>query len=52
MSLVLKMLLTKLFPQKVVISLAIKVLEWLATKSSNKLDDVLVAELKKALSNG
>ena len=50
MSLVLKMLLTKLLSEKVIISLVIKVLEFLSAKSSNKLDDTLVAELKKALS--
>ena len=49
MSAILKLLLTKLLSEKVLIAIVIKVCEYLASKSSNKLDDVLVKELKKAL---
>ena len=49
MSAVLKVLLTRLLSEKVLVAIVIKVCEYLAAKSSNKLDDALVAELKKAL---
>ena len=40
---------TKILTQKVMIAIVIKVCEYLAAKSSNKLDDVLIKEFKKAL---
>ena len=48
MSAILKILLTKLLSEKVLVAIVIKVCEYLAAKSSNKLDDVLVKELKKS----
>ena len=49
MSAILKILLTKLLSEKVLVAIVIKVCEYLAAKSSNNLDDVLVKELKKSL---
>ena len=49
MSVILKLLITKLVTEKVMIAVTLHVLEYLAAKSSNKLDDKLVAELKDAL---
>ncbi|MBJ7539076.1 hypothetical protein [Marinomonas transparens] len=46
---VLKVTLTKLFTEKVLIAIFIHVAEYLTKKTSNTLDDELVAEVKKAL---
>lgn len=46
---ILKTLLTKLFTEKVLINVFIKVAEYLVTKTSNDLDDKLVIEIKAAL---
>ena len=40
---------TKLLTQKVMIAIVLKLGDWLVKKSENKLDDVLWAEVKKAL---
>ena len=39
----------KLLTEKFLVAMTIHVAEFLATKSTNKLDDQLVAEIKKAL---
>jgi len=46
---ILKTLLTKLFTEKVLISVFLHVAEYLAAKSENQLDDKLVVEIKAAL---
>tara|TARA_R110002012_G_scaffold242007_1_gene416374 strand:- start:877 stop:1077 length:201 start_codon:yes stop_codon:yes gene_type:complete len=47
-----KMLLTKVLSEKVLTMLVIKLGDWLVLRSSNKLDDTLWAEVKKALGKG
>tara|TARA_R100000152_G_C6781975_1_gene217844 strand:+ start:9205 stop:9357 length:153 start_codon:yes stop_codon:yes gene_type:complete len=41
---------TKLLSEKVLIAILLKVAEWLVSRSSNDLDDKILAEVKKSLS--
>lgn len=43
---------TKLLTQKVMIAIVLKLGDWLVSRSENKLDDTLWAEVKKALDKG
>lgn len=45
----LKTLLTKLITEKVLVAVTLHIVEFLAKKSTNTLDDKLVAEVKEAL---
>ena len=49
MSAVLKVVLTKLLSEKVLKAIIIKICEYLASKSSNKLDDALWVKVKEKL---
>lgn len=49
MSIILKVLLTKLLTQKFLTATFLHIAEYLASKTDNKLDDKLIIELKKAL---
>lgn len=49
MSIILKILLTKLLTQKFLTAVFLHIAEYLASKTDNKLDDKLVAEIKKSL---
>lgn len=40
---------TKIFTQKVLIAIVLKLGDWLVTKSENQLDDKVWLEVKKAL---
>ena len=42
-------IITKLLTEKVIITIFIKLMEWLVTKTKNELDDSLVQEIKEAL---
>jgi hypothetical protein len=42
---------TKLFSQKVLIAILLKLGDWLIARSENSLDDKIWAEVKKALNN-
>jgi len=41
---------TKLLSEKVLIAILLKVAEWLVNRSSNDLDNKILAEVKKSLS--
>ena len=42
---------TKIFSQKVMIAILLKLGDWLIARSENSLDDKIWAEVKKALNN-